>query len=155
MKKITTFIFTLIIVNNCFSQNIQPTIKTKLESLYPHANVVGGGWNNDNTQNVVIDCNCPEFSGEMKLTFDTNAKVLIKTFYFWSLKDLPDNILNYMKKNTSKTVNFVSGYFKKFINYNGDVGYSIRMSENNIWYDIKFKDSGEVISKTKEMQYKE
>jgi len=154
-KYIAVLLFAIIISNDCLSQDTRSKIKVKLDSLYPKARIIGWYGSKAKTEDVLMYCNCPEFGGEMQLTFDTNANILIKEYYYGSLNDLPDTILSYIKNNTSKTVRFDPGYFEKYINYKGEVSYCIRMNENSTWYDIKLKSTGEIISKTKEPQFRE
>ena len=147
--------FTFINVNYCLSQNARTKMKMKIDSLYPKATIIGWwGGPIPKTQEVEIECNCSEFGGYMQLTLDTNANILTKVYYFWSVKDLPETMLTYMKKNTSESVKFDTGYYEKSINYEGKIFYCIRMYENGAWYEIKFNSSGELISKTKEIQYR-
>jgi hypothetical protein len=146
-NKIGTFIFTFIIVNNCLGQNMRPNVKIKLESLYPNAKIIGGNQPIGEPQNILIYCNCPEFSGEIQLTFDTNANLMITEYFFDSLSSLPNAILSYIKSNSSKSVSFDSSMAKS-INYRGETYYNIFMKENDIPYEIKIKSTGEIISKT-------
>jgi len=142
MKTLATFIFTVIIASNCLSQNISPKNKATINSLYPNARIIGGSQNS-----VILYCNCPENGGEIQLTFDTNANVLVKEYFYNSLSSLPDAILSYIKQNNSKSVTFDSTDVRKSISSNGDTYYNIFMKDNDVPYEIKIRDTGEVISK--------
>jgi hypothetical protein len=149
--------FSLLIINHCKSE-IFPKAKVKIDSLYPNA-TIGNMWMkspHDNTQDIEIKCNCQEFSGRMIITFDTNGNLLNKDMYVNSLKNLPDSILSYIKKNISETNRIDNGYMVKSINNKGEVNYSIQMLKRSTnayqateWYIIKFKSNGEFISKEK------
>ena len=142
MKTLATFIFTVIIASNCLSQNISPKNKATINSLYPNARIIGGSQNS-----VILYCNCPENGGEIQLTFDTNANVLVKEYFYNSLSSMPDAILSYIKQNNSKSVTFDSTDVRKSISSNGDTYYNIFMKDNDVPYEIKIRDTGEVISK--------
>jgi hypothetical protein len=154
-KHIVVFLFAIIIANNCLCQDIRPKNKMKIDSLYPNARIVGWNGPHGSTQNVEIKCNCPEFGSYITLTFDTNANILLKEYYFNSLKYLPDTILSYIKRNISKTFKIDSVNTSKFINYEGEISYGIRVNENGTWYNINLKSSGEIISKTQEIRGRE
>jgi hypothetical protein len=143
MKTIATFIFTVIIASNCLSQNISPKNKATTNSLYPNARIIGGSQNS-----VILYCNCPENDGEIQLTFDTNANVLVKEYFYNSLSSLPDAILSYINKTTSETVIFDNTDMRKGVYNTGEIYYKIFMKDNDIPYEIKIKNTGEVISKT-------
>jgi hypothetical protein len=154
-KHIRIILFMLIIANNCLCQNIRKKIEIKLDTLYPKARITGWYGSKNKNEDVLLNCNCPEFYGEMQLTFDTNASILTKTYYFWSLKDLPDSVLSHIKMNISKTVRFDTGYFEKHVNCKGEASYLLRTFENGSWFDVSFKNSGEIISKKKEPELRE
>lgn len=86
------------------------------------------------------------------LIFDTNGNVLNKEVHYNSIKDLPDTIVHYMKKNTSSHIRFFNNYMIEYINNKGEISYGIVMLESpNAWsqsqYILRFKNSGELISK--------
>lgn len=171
MKKIR--IITVIIImlllgaSFCQSQNIQysssirPKVKTKLDSIYPHATgsvVFNDKYVSDTTQEIEINCHCGETMGRIVLVFDTNGNFLNKDVYFNSLTDLPDTILSYMKKNESQIDRFDYDHMVKSINNKGEISYNINMLERSTTaysvsqgYILKFKSSGELISKEKEI----
>ncbi len=147
-----TSIFTFLIVNHCQSQ-IFPKVKIKLDSLYPNA-ILEGLWLSGlaYTEVIGVHCKCQEFSGKMIIEFDTNGNILNKDYYFDNLKELPDTILNYIKKNTSLNRGFAKDVIIKSINNKGEVSYGIDMWESpNSYsrsdYHLNFKSTGELISK--------
>ncbi len=156
MKTIKVILFFILTFSFCVrSQGVKPKNKAKIDSLYPNGKIYGWNGPHGRTQDILIICNCPEFDGEMQLTFDTNANILVKTYYYFSLNPLPDTILRYMKQNTSKTVKFDTGCSEKNINFKGEISYMIRDYKDGAWFDIIFKETGEIISKTKEIRFSE
>jgi hypothetical protein len=158
-------ILTLFIVTICQSQRIQyqtkllPKVKQKLDSLYPNATeITFTQYPKLNiSQTLWINCNCPETSDGIILTFDTNGNLLNKDIYFLDLKNLPDTIVNYIKKNASPSVRFDNRFMIKSITNKGEISYSIMMyqrypgiSLNTDRYILKFKSTGELISKEKQ-----
>jgi len=161
-KHLFGLILIIIMVNCCQSQNLEfgselrAKIKAKLDSLYPHAtgNVVI--FRNDKfvsgaNQEMQINCHCDESDGMITLVFDTNGNLLNKEVEYTSFKNLPDTIVSYMKKNASPTVKFSNGYMK-YTNKQGEISYGITVEESpHPWilseYFLKFKSSGELISK--------
>ncbi len=137
-----------------YRDKIRPNVKAKLDSLYPHATgiILDQSSIHDTTQILSINCNCLETSGMIVLQFDTNGNLLNKDVHFHSIKDLPDTIVSYMKKNTSPKCGFATNFMIKSINNKGNISYSIMMWESpGSWsrsnYILKFKSSGEIISK--------
>jgi hypothetical protein len=164
-KCIIVIILTLFIIPFCQSQKIQyrknilPKLKQKLDSLYPAATGISISKSriSDTTQEIYIDtCNCQESSYQITLLFDTNGNLLNKDLILYGFKNLPDTIVNYMKKNTSPSVKFLNHFITKSINNKGEISYSITMQEDtNKWsrnyYILKFKSTGELISKEKQL----
>lgn len=164
---IVTIVMLLFVAPFCQSQNIQysnslrPKVKIKLDSLYPHATgsvVFNDKYVSDTTQEIEIHCHCGETMGKIVLVFDTNGNFLNKDVYFNSLAGLPDTILSYMKRKQSQIDRFDYGHMVKSINNKGEVRYSINMLERSTTayqvsqdYILKFKSSGELISKEKEI----
>jgi hypothetical protein len=166
MKTIRIIIATIIIImsvlpgqcqNIEYGNRLRQKVKTKLDSLYPHASgrvIFNDKYVSDTTQEVEIKCNCQEFSDEMIIQFDTSGNLLIKDMYFGTLKGLPDTILTYMKRNTTEIVRFDFSHMIKSINSKGEVSYNITMLKRSTTsyqtserYLLKFKSSGELISK--------
>jgi len=167
-KYIMVLALTLFIVPFCQSQRIQyqtkllPNVKQKLDSLYPNATeITFTQYPKLNTsQKLWLNCNCPESSDGIILTFDTNGNLLNKDIYFLDLKNLPDTFVNYMKKNASPSVRFDNHYLVKSINNKGKISYSIMMyqrypgiSLNTDVYILKFESTGELISKEKQPDF--
>jgi hypothetical protein len=158
---IATITVVLFVAPVCQSQNIQysnglrPKVLMKLDSLYPHAIgrvIFNDRYVSNSTQEIQINCHCDEAVGMMILVFDTNGRLENKDIYFNSLNSLPDTILHYMKKNTSKTVTFNFNHMTKSINNKGEVSYYIDMWESpGYWsrtdYRLRFRSDGELISK--------
>ncbi len=169
MKTVKTIIasITLIafIIPCCRSQNIEyrykirPNIKAKIDSIYPKATisiVLNDTYVSDTTQEIDVNCHCKETISTIILVFDTNANLLEKEVHYPDMKNLPDTILNYMKKNSSKSVKFSFGFMIKCINSKGEISYVISKTEGITSYDagteyyLKFKPTGELISKEKQ-----
>jgi hypothetical protein len=160
-KLIITIVLIILVAPFCQSQNIQyrsklrPTVKTKLDSLYPHATDVILNQNtiHDTTQIVSLNCNCQDTSDMIILVFDTNGNLQSKeVHYYGSLNGLPDTILNYIKKNESSAVEFNKKNMMKYYNNKGEISYGIIMYYSpHSWseesYTLKFKSTGELISK--------
>jgi hypothetical protein len=150
------YVFSLFNINYCQSQ-IFAKARMKLDSLYPNA-IIGNMWiasEHSITQEVEIKCNCQEFSGKMIIKIDTSGNLLNKDLYYDSLTSLPDTIVSYIKNNISQINRIDNSYMVKSINNKGEVSYSIKMLERSTsayraltTYIIKFKSSGEIISKT-------
>jgi hypothetical protein len=166
-KFIIGFISTLFIASLCQSQRIQyqtkllPKVKQKLDSLYPNATeITFTQYPKLNTsQKLWINCNCPESSEDgIILTFDTNGNLLNKDITLHEdIKSLPDSIISYIKIHTTSDIGFYNNYFIKSINNKGEISYSIVMWEkypkislNTDRYILKFKSTGELISKEKQ-----
>jgi hypothetical protein len=132
----------------CYSQNKDMKIKMKIDSLYPKAQILGH-WGGliPKSYEIELKCNCPEYNGEMGLTLDTNANILMKTYYFWSYKYMPDNILNYAREQLSSKTIFDTSYFEKHFDRIGNVTYTIIVTEDNTEYLIELKSTGEILSK--------
>jgi hypothetical protein len=147
----------------CQGQNIQnrrskilSSAKAKFDSLYPRARGIFWHQTRD-SETVQFGCNCEETVGMIILTFDTNGNVLNKEVHFDNIKNLPDTIINYMKKKSSKSVKFASDFMIKYISNKGEISYGIFMSETggngyNSYeeYILKFKPTGEFITKEKQ-----
>jgi hypothetical protein len=78
-----------------------------------------------------------------------------KVSYVWSMNGLPESILSFMKNNSNKTVEFDTNYYEKHINNKGEISYVIHIWDNGIPYFMKLNSSGEILSKTKQIVYKE
>jgi hypothetical protein len=156
MKKII-IIPLLMVLFIPFSQGqlkIRPKVKAALDSMYPHASnielrAIG------KSQEICIKCNCNETVGMIILLFDTTGHFLNKeVHYYGTLNGLPDTILNYIKKNESTNTKFDKRNMIKYCNNNGEISYGIYMDyAPNGWaidrYILKFKNTGEFISKEK------
>jgi hypothetical protein len=149
---ITIIIMIVYIVPFCHGQNTQysyklrPKVKAKLDSLYPHATsdiVLYDKYVSDTTQEIRINCHCDETKGMIKLVFDTNGNLLNKEIHFTTINGLPDTIVNYMKRNTSKNCIFPKDYMIKIINNKGEISYGIILQEFATEYLLWFKGSGE------------
>ncbi len=162
---ITLILSSFFAVSFCQGQNIQyrskirPNVKAKLDSLYPHARgiLLDQSRVYDTIQIIRLGCNCEETKGMIILTFDTNANLLNKEVHYNFIKDLPDTVVSYMKKNTSPTVKFLNNFMSKSINNKGEISYGIYMTEIGATgynsydeYILKFKPTGELISKEKQ-----
>jgi hypothetical protein len=148
IKTITVVLFFAFInISHCLSQDLKPGVKEMINSLYPKANIVGWDSPRKRYEEVDIICNCSEFSGMMSLTVDSNANIMIKTFYYNSLEPLPNSVLNFIKTDTSQTVKIEKRDVRKSINYKGDISYTIIMYEGDKVYSIELKSTGEIISK--------
>jgi|HubBroStandDraft_1064217.scaffolds.fasta_scaffold651969_1 hypothetical protein len=163
-KYIITAIVALLIVNCCQSQNgkyrlkLRQKVKITLDSLYPHATsdiVLNDKYVSDTTQEISVNCHCEETLGQIILVFDTNGNLIEKDVHYNFIKDLPDTIINYMKKNTSSTCGFFNDFMIKFFDSKGEMTYGIEMWQYSTapgypfkeLYILKFKGSGELISK--------
>ena len=146
----------------CQGQNIQnrrskilSSAKAKFDSLYPRARGIFWHQTRD-SETVQFGCNCEETKGGIILTFDTNGNILNKEVHYPDMKNLPDTILNYMKKNSSKSVKFSFGFMVKCINSKGEISYVISKTTGITKYDagteyyLKFKPTGELISSEKQ-----
>jgi hypothetical protein len=86
------------------------------------------------------------------LVFDTNGNLLNKDVHYNFIKELPDAIVNYMKKHTSATCGFFNNFMIRGINNKGEITYCIDMWESpnpssRSDYRLRFKSTGELISK--------
>lgn len=145
----------ILIANCCQSQELRPKAQRKIDSLYPNAQIIG--WNGEQAviRDILLNCNCPEFDSDMQLTIDTNGNILMKTYYFWSMKGLPKHILDYIKSNSNQTVTFDTTNYEKHLDHKKKISYELRMRDNNVWYEIQLNKSGKILSKSKEIIMKE
>ncbi len=150
----------------CQSQRIQyqtkllPKVKQKLDSLYPNATITAFRQypKSETAQKLCLNCNCPESSDGIIFTFDTNGNILNKDITLHEdIKSLPDSIISYIKTHTTSNIGFYNNYIIKSISNKGEISYSIVMwqkypgiSLNTDRYILKFKSTGELISKEKQ-----
>jgi hypothetical protein len=156
-RHIITLLFTVLLISCCQSQNKNipaKKIETKFDSLYPHAiNIIWYAKDAPGSvQGVGFDCNCPEGTGHLVLTFDTNGNIESKNVFI-SEKDLPGNIVAYIESNYSS--GFKYGDIVTLIENNKEMGYKVNLLQVNPdgdpvsggWtYILKFKATGEFIS---------
>jgi hypothetical protein len=136
---------------------LMPKVKRTIDSLYPKASNINLKYSlsSDTTQQVYMHCNCPETTDMMVLVLDTNGILLSKELHYHTLKELPDTLVRYIKKNTSSTTKFYDNYMTKCIRSNGEIIYGIMVIENpnpttRGSYLLRFKSSGEFVSKEKQ-----
>jgi len=160
-KELIVFVCLIAFINFCkgqtgkYREQLRPKIKAKLDSLYPHATSeisLNNPFLSDTTQTVSINCHCDETEGAIILVFDTNTNVLYKEVHFHSQKNLPDTIIKYMQKDTTKGAKYITDYMLKCYDRKGKLSYGIieRYAPEQ-WHEteymLKFKPSGELISK--------
>jgi hypothetical protein len=160
---ILLFLFSSCIIHECYCQpnkyrgGIRPKVKHSLDSLYPYAKPITlETYLSDTAQLVSLACNCPETKAAIILLFDTNGNLLNKEVHYQDMKNLPDTLAEYIKKNTTKYIGFHNNFMSKSINNKNEITYGIMMQETKIIngnpieedYILKFKSTGEFISKT-------
>jgi hypothetical protein len=163
-RHLIILVLAVVLANFCKSQNIMfrkdilPKVKATLYTLYPNASNVhpDRSYVNDSIQLVGFRCNCKEDSGLIAITFDTNGNWLRKDFKI-TVKELPNYIVTYIKNNRLQDYCYSQDEMMEIINSKGDVSYSINIAPPPIegptcgfwYYVLKFKSSGEFISKEK------
>jgi hypothetical protein len=141
-----------------FRKDILPKIKATLYTLYPNASNVhpDRSYVNDSIQLVGFRCNCKEDSGLIAIAFDTNGNWLYKDIFI-SVKKFPIDITTYLVINGLQNYTYDKEVIMKIINSNGEISYSINIAPPPVegptcgfwYYVLKFKSSGEFISKEK------
>ncbi|HXB12032.1 MAG TPA: hypothetical protein VNZ45_08615 [Bacteroidia bacterium] len=140
-----------------FRKDILPKVKANLHRLYPNASHIYPAPSrvNDSIQLVRFNCNCKEDSSFMDITFDTNGNWIHKDIMI-SIKKLPTYIFTYLIDNGSQNYEYNENVIMKSVDNKGEISYSINIAEKvegpmiGRWiYVLKFKSSGEFISKEK------
>ena len=166
MKNLKTtlivFVLSMTSMNFCLGQTgeyrfrLRTKVKAKLDSLYPNATnhiVLNDIYVSDSTQEISINCHCPETEDMIKLVFDTNGNLRNKeVHYYGALTGLPDTILHYISKNESPTMKFDKKNMAKYYDNKDNIYYGVYVVETlSHWevkeYILKFKPTGELISK--------
>jgi hypothetical protein len=160
-RSVTILVITMLLANYCMSQRVlnvpmTPKIKAKINSWYPNATNIQVEYDTSKHPAEIVDllCHCSESAYNIEITFDTNANVLNKNYFYLPIKELPDTIQTLVTMDTSYT----PSYFRENINKKGVVTYLVYMSHHpdkgTCWeYFWNFKSTGELLSKEKHCVY--
>jgi len=178
-RLVPTLFFTILLVNFCQSQRIlnesmTPNVEAKISSWYPDATNIQVEYDTSKqtTEIVCLQCHCTESAYTIEITFDMNANVLGKNYFYLPINNLPLKVLKTMtddstlKRNLTWikgrgypdsmmakfTINdtiYIASYMRELINNKVSVNYMIYIgtTDNKKSYIWKYKSTGELISK--------